>query len=104
VNDTDELKVQAYNDELVSAFNEGAKGGSISLESGKRQMQAKILGKMMELDRQAAMTAMKAWAQFIQTSSGREHHMSFRTLEEYLPYRCKDVGHMYGFRAISISI
>lgn len=49
----------------------------------------------MEIDRLAALTAMKAWAQFVQDSSAREHLKSFSTLAEFLPYRCKDVGHMY---------
>jgi hypothetical protein len=80
----------------LAAFREGARNGTIDAsKSGKRQMQAKILETMMSIDRPRALKAMCAWATFMEQGAGRQHHLQFRTLEEYLPYRCKDVGHMY---------
>ena len=37
---------------------------------------------------------MKAWAKFVETASGRQHHTHFATLDEYIPYRVIDVGQM----------
>jgi hypothetical protein len=50
---------------------------------------------MLQLDRKRALVAMKAWAEFLEQGPGLQHHSTFATLEEYLPYRCTDVGHMY---------
>lgn len=83
------------NDQVLDAFREGARNGQIdALRSGKRQMQAKILNTMMALDRPRALSAMRAWAAFVEQGAGRQHHQRFQTLEEYLPYRTRDVGHM----------
>jgi hypothetical protein len=61
--------------------------------NGKRQILAKIFEDMLKIDRERALVAMKEWGKFVETSSGREHHRVFESLSEYLPYRCKDVGH-----------
>lgn len=91
----DALQGDAENDEVLEAFREGAQNGKIdNLTSGKRQMQAKILSTMISIDRERAMSAMRAWATFIEHGAGRQHHTHFRTLDEYLPYRSMDVGHM----------
>lgn len=88
----------AENDEMSNAFREGARLGRIGanekMRSGKRQLQAKILNEMMAIDRERAMEAMKAWASFMESSSGRQHHTEFSTLDEYLVYRNEDVGAM----------
>ncbi|KAF2866567.1 isoprenoid synthase domain-containing protein [Massariosphaeria phaeospora] len=84
------------NDAVLAAFHEGARNGKIdALKSGKRQMQAKILNTMMSIDRPRALNAMRAWAIFVEQGAGRQHHYQFQTLEDYLPYRSKDVGHMF---------
>ncbi|KAH9990889.1 terpenoid synthase [Xylariaceae sp. FL0662B] len=84
------------NDELLCAFREGAHNGKIdALKSGKRQMQEKILNAMISIDRPRALTAMRAWAIFMEQGAGRQHHRRFQTLDEYLPYRTRDVGHMF---------
>ncbi|KAK7743724.1 hypothetical protein SLS62_010455 [Diatrype stigma] len=84
------------NDEVLDAFREGARDGKIdALKSGKRQMQAKILNTMISIDRPRALAAMRAWATFMEQGAGRRHHHRFQTLDEYLPYRTKDVGHMF---------
>ncbi|OCL09522.1 terpenoid synthase [Glonium stellatum] len=86
----------AENDEVLEAFREAAQDGKIdNLKSGKRQIQAKILSTMISIDRGRAMAAMKAWAAFIEQGAGRQNHTHFRTLDEYLPYRAMDVGHMF---------
>ncbi|KAH7110291.1 isoprenoid synthase domain-containing protein [Dendryphion nanum] len=90
-----EQDIHRENAYLLEAFVQGSEGRILDSKSGKRQMQAKILSNMLDIDRPRAMFAMKAWAKFIESSSGREHHTSFCTMEEYMPYRCKDVGHMF---------
>jgi hypothetical protein len=88
-------KGDVQNDQVLDALHEGARNGKIdALNSGKRAMQAKILNTMMSLDRPRALAAMRAWAAFVEHGAGRQHHQRFQTLEEYLPYRTKDVGHM----------
>lgn len=47
---------------------------------------------MLALDRERALTTMKAWAKFMEIASGRRHHTRFATLDEYIPYRIMDVG------------
>ncbi|KAI1292591.1 terpenoid synthase [Xylaria venustula] len=84
------------NDKVLGAFREGAQDGVInSLKSGKRQIQAKILNAMISIDRPRALIAMRAWTKFLEQGAGRQHHRNFRSLDEYLPYRTKDVGHMF---------
>ncbi|KAH8882985.1 terpenoid synthase [Thozetella sp. PMI_491] len=90
------LSGDVENDEVLEAFREGALNGKIdALKSGKRQMQAKILNTMISIDRPRALTAMRAWAAFVEQGAGRQHHHQFQTLDEYLPYRTRDVGHMF---------
>ncbi|KAF2708718.1 terpenoid synthase [Pleomassaria siparia CBS 279.74] len=92
----DKQASDAANNDMLDAFHHNQETKtSDCIRSGKRQMQAKILNTMMQLDKDRTMTAMKAWASFLEQGSGRQHDTAFRTLEEYLPYRCKDVGHMF---------
>jgi hypothetical protein len=80
---------------VLSALREGARSGKIvALKSGKRQMQGRNLDSIIKIDRLRALTAMRAWATFIEQGAGRQDYARFRTLDEYIPYRCKDVGHM----------
>ncbi|GAW23081.1 hypothetical protein ANO14919_126310 [Xylariales sp. No.14919] len=87
----------ASNDEMLQAFEEGAQTGKIEDQgaSGKRKIAAQILKEMMEIDMEKAMVAIKSWATFVEYASGRQHHVHFNTLEEYIPYRCLDVGYMF---------
>ncbi|KAI0526192.1 geranylgeranyl pyrophosphate synthase [Xylaria bambusicola] len=87
----------ASNDEMLQAFEEGAQTGKIEENgaSGKRKIAAQILKEMMEIDPDRAMVAIKSWATFVEYASGRQHHVHFNTLEEYIPYRCLDVGYMF---------
>ena len=80
---------------MMDAFEQGAQLGSIeSKGSGKRQLQSKIFLEMIKLDRERAITSMKLWARFVEFASGRQHHIQFTSLEEYIPYRIIDVGEM----------
>ncbi|KAI3326695.1 geranylgeranyl pyrophosphate synthase [Xylariaceae sp. AK1471] len=87
----------ASNDEMLQAFEEGARTGKIEDNgaSGKRIIAAQILGEMMAIDAERAIVAVKSWATFVEYASGRQHHVHFNTLEEYIPYRCLDVGYMF---------
>lgn len=83
------------NDEMMDAFEQGSQLGFIdSKGSGKKQLQSKILHDMMKLDRERAITSMKLWARFVELASGRQHHIQFTSLAEYIPYRVIDVGEM----------
>ena len=80
---------------MLHALREAASTGIINdRKSGKKQIQAKMLSEMMALDKDRALTTMKAWAKFVETASGRQHHTHFATLDEYIPYRVIDVGQM----------
>jgi len=61
---------------------------------GEKKIQAQILADMASIDRERALTSMKAWADFVQQSSARSRSKPFNTLEEYLPYRIIDAGEM----------
>lgn len=82
---------------MMHAFREAAMKGEITGTSGKRRMQAKILKEMLAIDKPRALVAMKSWAKFVESASGREHH-EFKTLDEYIPYRSLDVGQLQVIR------
>jgi len=72
------------------------KNGRVSLpDFGKKRLQGQILLEMMALDHERAITTAKSWASFVQNASGKEHHKSFHTLDDYLPYRALDCGQMF---------
>ncbi|KAF2016943.1 terpenoid synthase [Aaosphaeria arxii CBS 175.79] len=98
----DQENADIENDEVLEAFLEGARNGSIdALKCGKRRMQAKILNTMIAIDRPRAMVAVRAWASFMEQGAGRQHHRRFCGLDEYLPYRCEDVGHMFWYALVT---
>lgn len=65
-------------------------------KSGRQRMQSQLSLEMMAVDRECAITALKAWAKFLEVGSGRQHAKCFTSLEEYFPYRIMDVGEMWG--------
>lgn len=88
--------IDRENTELVDAFRKTMKNGRASLaDVGKKRLQGQILLEMMALDHERAITTAKSWASFVQNASGKEHHKSFHTLDEYLPYRALDCGQMF---------
>ena len=81
---------------MLDTFREVASAGAIDPKKcGKKQIQSRMLLEMISIDRERALTTMKAWARFVELASGRQHHTHFATLEEYIPYRVIDVGQMY---------
>ncbi|PGH21525.1 hypothetical protein AJ80_03193 [Polytolypa hystricis UAMH7299] len=61
---------------------------------GKRQIVTQIIREMMAIDPERAMTVAKSWASGVRHSGRRKEDTTFRTLEEYIPYRALDVGYM----------
>ena len=49
---------------------------------------------MLALNKEHAITTMKAWANFVELGSGRQHQTHFKTEAEYLKYRIIDIGTM----------
>ena len=80
---------------MMDAFQQGVQLGSIEFKgSRKGQLQSRMLLEMLKIDPEGANKIMKAWARFAELSSGRQHHIQFATLEEYIPHRLIDVGQM----------
>lgn len=85
---------------MMNTFLEKAEKTSIDAEtkesriSGRKRMQSQLSLEMMAVDRECAITALKAWAKFLEVGSGRQHAKCFTSLEEYFPYRIMDVGEM----------
>ena len=77
------------------AFEQGAETGKIeNAASGKRAIQSKIALEMLALNKEQAITTMKAWAKFAELGSGRQHQTHFKTEAEYIAYRMVDIGTM----------
>lgn len=83
-------------DEMEQALEQGGQIGKIQEKgaSGKRKIAAQILREMMAIDPERAMVVAKSWAAGVQHSSRRQDDTHWNTLEEYIPYRCLDVGYM----------
>ena len=79
---------------MLEVFGEGALKSSGPKDLGAKHIQSQILAEMMAIDRGRALTAMKAWAKFVQLSSSRRRSVPFTSLEEYLPYRIIDAGEL----------
>ncbi|KIK55691.1 hypothetical protein GYMLUDRAFT_248501 [Collybiopsis luxurians FD-317 M1] len=98
--DVIEFLDQEQNDELKQTLLEGAQSSVITtnnsqtMQVGKRKIVSQILLEMLAIDRDCAINLMKTWAKFLELGSSRQQDKTFRTLEEYLPYRMHDVGEM----------
>ncbi|KAH7048409.1 isoprenoid synthase domain-containing protein [Macrophomina phaseolina] len=93
------------NDQLMAAFQEAATTGKITQAlTGKRYVQAQMLLEMMAIDKPRALVAMKAWAEFAELASGREHFTDFASLDQYIPYRILDVGEMFWFGMLTFGM
>ncbi|KAH7026801.1 fusicoccadiene synthase [Macrophomina phaseolina] len=97
------------NDDMMEAFLEGARSGTINATNpdarrrGKKQIQAQLLREMIAIDREGALTTMKAWAKFVEVGSSRQHRVYTR-LDDYLPYRIMDVGEMFWFGVVTFGM
>jgi hypothetical protein len=82
---------------MMEAFREAAVTGGITVNSyGKRHLQSRIFLEMLKVDRERAIVAMKAWAEYLE-SSGRQHRVQFNSLEGFLEHRAKDAGEKFVF-------
>ena len=74
---------------------EGAQSGKSEEKggSGKRKIVAQIIREMMAIDPERAMAVAKSWAANVQMLTQRKEEPHFTTLDEYLPFRCEDVGY-----------
>lgn len=91
------------NDSLIDMFRQGVLENETPTASDKatsqkqrpeKRLQAKILTEMMAIDKPRAVTAMKAWASFVQLASKTRAQSSFPSLKEYIPARVVDVGEL----------
>ena len=57
-------------------------------------IQSKFVSKMLAVDKERALQALKLWAMFLQDGGGRRNHTPFYTLSDYMKYRVLDVGEM----------
>jgi len=93
------------NHELLDVFGEDVmKHDSESKSRGEKQMQSRILSEMMAIDPERAVTAMKAWATFVELAAARPRSQPFATLEEYLPYRIIDAGEMLWYGTVTFGM
>ena len=77
------------------ALEQIAENGKIEhAASGKRAILTKVAREMLALNKEHAITTMKAWAKFVELGSGRQHQTHFKTEAEYLKYRIIDIGTM----------
>lgn len=83
------------NDELLAAFLEDSEGTATKRHAkGVQLIQMQMLREMMAIDRERAITSVRAWSQFVEKGSGRQHNETFESLDTYIPYRIVDVGEM----------
>ena len=65
---------------------------SIELKTGKMQVQAEMILDLLALDREKAELVLTTWKTFSATSSSQEQPSTFRTFEEFIPYRIRNAG------------
>ncbi|KAK3177241.1 hypothetical protein OEA41_008570 [Lepraria neglecta] len=96
---------ELHNNDLMIAFEQGAKTGKIeNAASGKRAIQSKIALEMLALNKEQAITTMKAWAKFAELGSGRQHQTHFKTEAEYIAYRMVDIGTMFWYGMVTFGM
>ncbi|KIK55704.1 hypothetical protein GYMLUDRAFT_205331 [Collybiopsis luxurians FD-317 M1] len=110
INATDQEQGTIESNDMMQAFLEGVQTGKITKNDaqtkreGKRKIQSQLLLEMFSIDRERAIAFVKAWAEFAEVGSGRQHHENFATLEEYLPYRIVDAGHALWYTFITFGM
>ncbi|KAI0399778.1 fusicoccadiene synthase [Xylaria palmicola] len=89
---------------MLAAFGEGALDRRVNVKSGpEKRLQAQMLSEMMAIDPARAVTAMKAWAKFVQLAA-RTRSSPFETLEEYIPSRVIDAGELIWFGTLTFGM
>ena len=62
--------------------------------SGVAAVQQILVSDMMSIDRGRTKTTLSAWNEFLQKAAGRQHHVTYCKLDDYIPYRILDSGQM----------
>ncbi|KAM7190054.1 Isoprenoid synthase domain containing protein [Naviculisporaceae sp. PSN 640] len=93
------------NDSLIAMFREGVMNAETEGQCRpEKLLQAKILKEMMAIDKPRAVTAMKAWASFVQLASQTRAQTIFSSLNEYIPARVVDVGELIWFGTVTFAM
>ncbi|KAI0205606.1 isoprenoid synthase domain-containing protein [Astrocystis sublimbata] len=69
----------------------------------EKRIQAQILSEMMVIDRPRAITAMNAWAKFVQMAS-ETRKIHFKALEDYIPARAIDAGELIWYGTLTFGM
>ncbi|EME87121.1 uncharacterized protein MYCFIDRAFT_132843 [Pseudocercospora fijiensis CIRAD86] len=72
--------------------------------SGKMRILTQMVSEMMAIDKKCAVVTMRAWSEFLRVGSSRQHGTIFTRLEDYLPYRVKDVGEMFWYGVVTFGM
>ncbi|KJZ79476.1 hypothetical protein HIM_00945 [Hirsutella minnesotensis 3608] len=75
--------------------------------TGKRYLIAKMFAMMTQIDSAAeyqAIVVFESWIEFLEKSSGRQRHVEFKALDEYLGYRVLDVGEKFWFGMVTFAM
>lgn len=80
---------------MLDVFREENSNASSRHEAqGEKEIQSRILSEMIVIDKQRALTSMKAWNKFVQMAAAGVETRPFSTLDEYIPFRIIDAGEM----------
>ncbi|KAF2203659.1 putative geranylgeranyl diphosphate synthase [Delitschia confertaspora ATCC 74209] len=91
-------------EEMLGVFEKDALSHTIDVNTRpEKKLQAQILMEMMAIDKERAVTSMKAWATFVQLAS-KTRTTPFLTLEEYLPSRIIDAGELIWFGTLTFGM
>ncbi|KAL4867799.1 hypothetical protein BDV12DRAFT_209514 [Aspergillus spectabilis] len=92
-----------HNNDLKAAFDQVISSGTIKHSgSGKRALQAYVAKRMLSIDKDRAITSLKAWSTFLD-QAGRQEEYRFKSEEEYLKYRVHDVGMLFWYGLLTFA-
>ncbi|KAL4914351.1 putative geranylgeranyl diphosphate synthase [Aspergillus aurantiobrunneus] len=99
----DENQGDEHNDDLKAAFDQVISTGTIKHSgSGKRALQAYVAKRMLSIDKERALTTLKAWSKFLDKAGRQEDHR-FKSEAEYLKYRVHDVGMLFWYGLLTFA-
>ncbi|KAI9040292.1 bifunctional terpene synthase/polyprenyl synthetase family protein [Aspergillus affinis] len=92
-----------HNNDLKAAFDQVISTGTINhAGSGKRALQAYVAKRMLSIDKDRAITSLKAWSTFLD-KAGRQEDYRFNSEDEYLKYRVHDVGMLFWYGLLTFA-
>ncbi|RAH79187.1 putative geranylgeranyl diphosphate synthase [Aspergillus japonicus CBS 114.51] len=92
-----------HNNDLKAAFDQVISTGTIKhAGSGKRALQAYVAKRMLSIDKDRAITSLKAWPTFLD-KAGRQEDYRFKSEDEYLKYRVHDVGMLFWYGLLTFA-